>query len=140
MARTASIPHGTTINAQGTWKTFAGAPTIPAVDITPTFVANGASFRFKNQDVTNAKTRRIPRDLAPFIAAGTITQAIVSDPNTVLRNAIAGAHPAGGVVDDPRAARLIDQRPHPRPTSGRSPPHSRLALTRVAHSGSCRDG
>jgi hypothetical protein len=35
-----------------------------------------------------APTARIPQDLTPFIAAGTITQAILSDPNTVLRNAL----------------------------------------------------
>jgi hypothetical protein len=40
-ARMASIPHGTTINAQGTASTTPGAPTIPPVDITPFFSSSG---------------------------------------------------------------------------------------------------
>jgi hypothetical protein len=35
LARMASIPHGTTIQAQGTSTSIGGPPTIPAVDITP---------------------------------------------------------------------------------------------------------
>lgn len=89
VARMASIPHGTTIDAQGTFATAAGKPNIPSVDITPSFVAGGQPFRFPSQTVTDNKTERIPQDLAPFIAAGTITQPILDDPNTVLRNHIA---------------------------------------------------
>ncbi len=90
VSRMASIPHGTTINAQGTSKTFAGKPTIPSVDITPNFLPNGAKFRFPSQTATNTTTFRIPQNLGPWIAAGTITQAMLDDPNVVLRNAIAG--------------------------------------------------
>jgi hypothetical protein len=64
---------------------------IPVVDITP--IGNngaGAKIPFPSQIATNATTPRIPQDLATFIAAGTITQAILDDPNSVLRNAIAG--------------------------------------------------
>lgn len=93
VARMASIPHGTTVNAQGTWKRIAGPPTIPAVDITPFFIESPTNkFRFQNQTASNSGTRRIPQDLTSFIAAGTITQAILDDPNTLLRNAIAGQH------------------------------------------------
>jgi hypothetical protein len=35
LVRMASIPHGTTIVAQGTSSTTSGKPTIPTVDITP---------------------------------------------------------------------------------------------------------
>ena len=35
IARLASIPHGTTILAQGTAKTTSGPPSIPNVSITP---------------------------------------------------------------------------------------------------------
>jgi hypothetical protein len=90
LARMASIPHGTTVQAQGTSTTFAGAPTIPAVDITPFFTANGHKQPFPSQVATNKVTPRIPQDLTSFIAAGTITQAMLTDPNTVLRNHIAG--------------------------------------------------
>jgi hypothetical protein len=91
LARMASIPHGTTIDAQGTAITINGPPTIPAVDITPFTVAPpNNKIVFPSQTATNDATPRIPQDLASFIAAGTITQAILSDPNTVLRNHIAG--------------------------------------------------
>jgi hypothetical protein len=66
LVRMASIPHGTTINAQGLAPagSIKGPPTIPSP--------------------------RIPQDLSKFIATGTITQAILDDPNTILRQAIAG--------------------------------------------------
>jgi hypothetical protein len=87
LVRMASIPHGTTIVAQGTSSSFTGAPTIDPVDITP-FAAGqpGSKIRFASQDATDQATARIPQDLASFISAGTITQAILDDPNTVVRN------------------------------------------------------
>jgi hypothetical protein len=92
-ARMASIPHGTTILAQGTSTVVNGPPHIAAVDITP-FVtgAPGNKIPFPSQIATNEGTPRIPQDLAPFIAAGTITQAMLTDPNSVLRDHIAGQH------------------------------------------------
>ena len=90
--RMASIPHGTTINAQGTARTFSGAPTIPAVSITPSLLSNGAPIAFPSQTAANARTPRIPQDLGPFVAAGTITQAMLDDPNSVLRSRLAGQH------------------------------------------------
>jgi hypothetical protein len=90
LARMASIPHGTTINAQGTSKTANGAPVIPPVSITPFITSNHTPITFPSQTATAQNTPRIPQDLTPFIAAGTITQAILTDPNTVLRKAIAG--------------------------------------------------
>ncbi len=89
VARMASIPHGTTVNAQGTTKVIAGPPTIPVQGITPNFIG-GAQNRFPSQTATAKGTARIPQDLTAFIAEGKITQAILDDPNTVLRNAIAG--------------------------------------------------
>ena len=88
VARMASIPHGTTIDAQGTYSTKPGAPTILPVSITPSFVGGGP-FTFQNQDAANSTTRRIPQDLTPFVAAGTITKEMLADPNTLLRNHIA---------------------------------------------------
>jgi hypothetical protein len=93
LVRMASIPHGTTINAQGTFKTFPGGPLIGKVDITPFVEGDPATrIRFASQTAATNGTPRIPQDLTPFITAGTITQAILDDPNTVLRNAIAGLH------------------------------------------------
>ena len=94
VARMASIPHGTTILAQGTSVTFAGPPNIPPASITPFFTQPagtplpppGPGLPFPSQVAADSTTARIPQDLTPFINAGTITQAILDDPNTVLRN------------------------------------------------------
>jgi hypothetical protein len=86
VARMASIPHGTTIEAQGLVSpATAGPPTIAAVDITPIVNATGKPFRFPSQTAATGNTLRIPQDLAPFIARGTITQAMLDDPNSLLR-------------------------------------------------------
>lgn len=90
LVRMASIPHGTTVVAQGTASTISGKPTIPAVDITPfTTAPPNNKIPFPSQTATNKDTARIPQDLTSFIAAGTITQAMLTDPNTLLRNHIA---------------------------------------------------
>jgi hypothetical protein len=83
LVRMASIPHGTTVCAQGTWRTFSGPPSIPPVSITPNIGP------FPSQTASNADTARIPQDLSAFIKDGSITQDILTDPNTVLRNATA---------------------------------------------------
>ena len=94
VARMASIPHGTTVEAQGTFFTVAGGPRIDPVDMTPftTVVppAKPTLIKFPSQTADNKETPRLPQDLTSFIAANTITQAMLDDPNTVLRNAIAG--------------------------------------------------
>ena len=83
LVRMASIPHGTTICAQGLSETVSGPPTIPPVSITPN------SGPFPSQTASNQRTARIPQDLSRFIKDGSITQAILDDPNTILRDAIA---------------------------------------------------
>jgi hypothetical protein len=83
LVRMASIPHGTTICAQGTFRTFSGPPSIPPVSITPNI------GRFPSQTASDPHTARIPQDLTRFIKNGSITQDILDDPNTVLRNATA---------------------------------------------------
>ncbi|HEY4240456.1 MAG TPA: heme-binding protein [Kofleriaceae bacterium] len=90
VTRMASIPHGTTVNAQGNFFTVAGGPQIDKVDITPSSIATGAKIAppFPSQTAANTDTPRIPQDLT-----GTgITQAMLDDPNSVLRDAIAGQH------------------------------------------------
>jgi hypothetical protein len=97
-SRMASIPHGVTINAQGiSLGRTNGKPdfTLPAlqVNINP-FPIGGSqppagTHPFPSQNVTAANTARIPQDLTSFIAAGTITQAILDNPNVVLKNEIA---------------------------------------------------
>jgi hypothetical protein len=71
LARMASIPHGTTINAQGTFTSNAGKPTIAVVDITPFDPITGAKVppnTFPSQTATNQNTFRIPQNLALFPA------------------------------------------------------------------------
>src|SRR3954451_63879 len=47
LVRMASIPHGTTIEAQGTWSTTAGPPVFEPVDTTPFQIGNpGSPVRF----------------------------------------------------------------------------------------------
>ncbi|HEY2309307.1 MAG TPA: heme-binding protein [Streptosporangiaceae bacterium] len=88
--RMASIPHGTTIVAQGTFSTSNGPPNIGSRDITPFNIDHpGSKVPFASQTASNKKTPRIPQDLTSFVAAGTITQAMLDDPNTFLRNHIA---------------------------------------------------
>jgi hypothetical protein len=90
LTRMASIPHGTTIEAQGTFTTIAGKPDIQPVSITPFTIGQPANtIQFPSQTASNKDTARIPQDLTSFVAAGTITQAMLDDPNTFLRNHIA---------------------------------------------------
>ncbi|OLN83736.1 hypothetical protein CCHL11_08715 [Colletotrichum chlorophyti] len=84
--RMASIPHGTTINAQGfdDAKTSNGAPVFPEADITPSLVKGGSKIPFKSQTLADTKTHRLPQDLSAYNKAGTITQEIINNPNLVL--------------------------------------------------------
>ncbi len=86
LVRMASIPHGTTITAQGTSFEVPGGPQFQKADITPTFLSSGQPFRFPSQEVKDQATFRLPQDLTGFVAAGTITQDILDDPNLVLKN------------------------------------------------------
>jgi hypothetical protein len=85
LARMASIPHGTTIEAQGVSFVVPGGPFIQPVDITPFPIGNpGNRIRFPSQTVTDDNTFRIPQVLKPFVTAGTITQEILDNPNLVV--------------------------------------------------------
>ena len=87
IVRMASIPHGTTIEAQGTFFTVAGGPHVDPVDITPFPIGNpGHPIRFPSQTAADAGTFRLPQELTDFIAAGTITQPILDNPNIILKN------------------------------------------------------
>jgi hypothetical protein len=102
LARMACIPHGTTVNAQGTFNSKAGRPIIPTVDITP-FNSRGIRapvLAYPSLNATNHNTFRLPQNLAPFIAAGTITQRMLNDPNTVLRDQIANQNISETVTID----------------------------------------
>ena len=94
--RMASIPHGTTINAQGIAPTTTtpGLPDkdIPPVNITPFKINTNPPqlIPFPSQTAVDTDTLRLPQDLTKFINAGTINQEILNDPNTVLRKANVG--------------------------------------------------
>ena len=65
-----------------------GGPFIQPVDITPFPIGNpGNRIKFPSQTVTDDNTFRIPQDLTTFIAAGTITQEILDNPNLVSADA-----------------------------------------------------
>jgi hypothetical protein len=87
-SRLASIPHGTTINAQGRAFHVDGGPQIEKVDITPFPIGQPDSrIPFPSQKASNLATARIPQDLS---IAPALTQALLDDPNSMLRNHIAG--------------------------------------------------
>jgi hypothetical protein len=82
--RMASIPHGTTLLAQGKATSIKGKPTFPVIDITP----SGPTL-FPSQTAATGGTARIPQDLTSFIKARTITQAMLTNPTSLLASHIA---------------------------------------------------
>jgi hypothetical protein len=89
VTRMASIPHGTTIEAQGlVTNPQPGPPTIAAVDITPIVTGSNPpkKITFPSQTAANNNTLRIPQDLGPF--SSRITQTMLTDPNSLLRDHI----------------------------------------------------
>ena len=103
VVRMASIPHGTTINAQGLVPTrdtskdsvlggVAGPPDIKDIDTTPFTLGNPkdrqTQFFGESMNATNQNRFRIPQNLEKFDKNGTITSAIIKNPHEVLRNAI----------------------------------------------------
>ena len=88
VARLASIPHGTTILAQGTASTSNAAPTIPNTSIKPFTIGHPTpEFDFPEQTLTNKTSFRTS-------GAGLtgVTQNMVNNPNGILQAAIAGQH------------------------------------------------
>ena len=84
--RMASIPHGTTILAQGRSTTVNSAPTIPATSITPFIKGNPSGLiTFAEQDLSQVTQFRTT---GPGLTG--ITQPMLDDPNSVLRAVIAG--------------------------------------------------
>jgi hypothetical protein len=91
VSRMGTIPHGTSINAQGIQlqDPFPGPPKIAAAPITPFFIGQPTNLQpFPAQTATATGTARLPQDLTKFIAEGTITQEILDDVNVILRDAI----------------------------------------------------
>lgn len=92
VARMASIPHGTTVNAQGTATAGNGGPIIHPVSIRPFPIGSvppsntAVAFPpFNEANLSVATPFRLPNPVPP-----SITQAMVNNPNSVLTAAIAG--------------------------------------------------
>jgi hypothetical protein len=102
VVRMASIPHGTTINAQSLSPPQqatalggnAGAPKFNVIDVTPFPIGTTTGLNpnpFANSmDANSTNSPRIPQTLTNFVKAGTITTDIIKNPNLVLQNAIKG--------------------------------------------------
>ncbi len=86
VVRMASIPHGTTIVAQGTTSTAAGAPNIPAINITPFIIGQPTSLiQFPESTLTTASNFRSSGQ-----QMNGIVQSMVDNPNSVLHTALTG--------------------------------------------------
>jgi hypothetical protein len=86
VVRMASIPHGTTVVAEGTSIDVNGPPVIAANNITPFKIGNpAATIPFPESNLSIPTAFRSP----PADIEG-ITQAMVDNPNSVLTAAIAG--------------------------------------------------
>jgi hypothetical protein len=85
VVRMASIPHGTTINAQGEASSVTGGPQIQPNNITPFVIGKPNNLiRFPETDLAVATKFRIPQP--PQLVE--IHQSIVDNPNSVLTDAI----------------------------------------------------
>ena len=104
LSRMASIPHGTTINAQSDpsgvdffvaknteLDAVTGKPKIPKASIAPFGIGSDPKINFGNifpsLKIQNNNSPRIPQNLDIFNQAGTIDQAILDNPNVVLDRA-----------------------------------------------------
>ncbi|KAF2758205.1 hypothetical protein EJ05DRAFT_439322 [Pseudovirgaria hyperparasitica] len=89
ISRMGSIPHGTTINAQGiepTGPPVQGAPDFGTVSIIPFTIGNPDSQVTAFANLKFEPTQlRIPQDFTKFNESGALTQAIFQNPNEVLR-------------------------------------------------------
>lgn len=86
VARLGSIPHGTTILAQGVATTINGAPPIPPADITPFFIGQpGNLVHFPETNLGVPTQFRTPPADIP-----NTTQAMVNNPNVVLAAGLTG--------------------------------------------------
>jgi hypothetical protein len=86
VARLASIPHGTTVLAQGTAKSVAKGPAIDPVSIKPFPIGTPAQvFDFPEQTLATPTPFRT--DAAGLVG---VTQAMVDNPNSVLLAALSG--------------------------------------------------
>lgn len=86
IARLASIPHGTTVLAQGLASEASGRPSIPAINLNPFSIGNpaGASTFPEQNLATTTNFRTSGPDLTG------VTQSMIDNPNSVLEQALQG--------------------------------------------------
>jgi hypothetical protein len=94
VVRMGSIPHGVTVNAQGTALEINGPPAIAPVSIRPFPIGSApppntavAFPPFNEADLAIATAFRLPHPIPP-----SITQTMVNNPNSVLTAALVGQH------------------------------------------------
>jgi LysM repeat protein len=96
VVRMASIPHGTTVLAQGIASPSSEGPNIADVNITPFVIGNPAKLvPFPESNLSTASEFRTPRE-----GLVGIDQAIVDNPNLVLKHALEGKRIKNTVVLD----------------------------------------
>jgi hypothetical protein len=97
IVRMATIPHGTTINAQGffpggepkiTTDASGTRPKFPLIDTTPFFIDTKEPQHFDSMDAEKQETLRIPQNLESFTKTGKITSKMIRYPNMFLEKAI----------------------------------------------------
>ena len=81
VVRMASIPHGTTIIAQGAATQASGPPTIPAASLIPTGAPASAFPELQLNQNSNQRTTPLPPEITPDL---------VSDPASLLRTKLTG--------------------------------------------------
>jgi hypothetical protein len=86
--RLSNIQHGVSLVAEGSYQTITGKPTIPPVSLVPYTTATGAKLAAPALVAAAQGTARLPQDPATLTKYG-ITQAILDDPNKLLRDKIA---------------------------------------------------
>jgi nucleoid-associated protein YgaU len=93
----ASIPHGTTVLAQGVAFQSPEGPIIPDINITPFVIGNPAKLitTFPEPNLSNPSEFRTPREGLVHIEQG-----IVDNPNLVLKRALEGTRVKHTVVLD----------------------------------------
>lgn len=85
VARLASIPHGATMLAQGTSATVNGPPPIAAASIVPFVIGNPSrTISFPESNLSTPSNFRSPLPTPPFPPHVQITQAMVTNPNSIL--------------------------------------------------------
>jgi hypothetical protein len=96
VVRMASIPHGTTVLAQGIASPSSEGPNITDVNITPFVIGNPAKLiTFPESNLSTPSEFRTPRE-----GLAGIDQAIVDNPNLVLKRALEGKRVKHTVVLD----------------------------------------